>query len=225
MTNKISTIAFSLLFLFLSVAVSAQSGIKELKDEAFADQEVSAARFDHTAHSGRASCSRCHHVYEDGEKVPGEVSMGKKCSDCHKVGKGKLQLKYAYHTQCIGCHMERDKGPVLCSNCHESSTRRIDEEVYARSAERPAALFTHKSHVRSEKHKESTCSKCHHTYQKNKMLSSRILGQECSDCHLKEKRGYQKKLSLRNAYHQMCIDCHQQENSGPLACGECHKKY
>jgi len=224
MTNK--AFLLSLIILFLSViAVSAQSNIKELRDEAFEEHEVSAADFDHTAHSTRAGCSRCHHVYEGGKKVPGAMSVDKECSDCHKVDRGKLNLKYAYHTQCIGCHLERDSGPILCRNCHDSDMERIDEEIFKHSSQRPAALFTHEPHVESETLGENSCCKCHHMFQKSEMLCSRIIGQECSDCHLKEKKGDKDKKSLRNAYHDLCIGCHTEVGQGPLACGECHKKY
>ena len=226
MTNKVNPIGLSLLILLVSVvAVSAQSNIKELKDEAFEEHEVSAADFDHSAHSTRASCSRCHHVYEGGKKVPGAMSVGKECSDCHKVGSGKLKLKNAYHTQCIGCHQERDSGPVLCSDCHDSDMERIEEEVFADSNQRPAALFTHKPHVESEELGVNSCCQCHHMYQKSEMLCSRIVGQECSDCHLKDKEAGKNKRSLRNAYHELCIDCHKEVDQRPLSCGECQKKY
>ncbi|MFW6415254.1 MAG: cytochrome c3 family protein [Thermodesulfobacteriota bacterium] len=225
MKDKINITVICLLVLFCSVVlVNAQSNITELKDEAFEEHEVSAAKFDHSTHTSRASCSDCHHVYEDGEKVPGAMSVDKGCSDCHKVDKGKLKLKYAYHTQCIGCHIEEDKGPVLCVNCHDSDMGRINEEVFT-SPQRPAALFTHKPHIESDAIKGNTCCSCHHMFQKNKMLCSRIIGQECSDCHLKDIEGGEGKRSLRNAYHNLCIDCHQEAGEGPLACGECHKKY
>ncbi|GEM_PF-534039 len=225
MSNKINIFFISLLVVFCSaLVVKAQSNITELKDEAFEKHEVSAAKFKHSAHSTRASCSECHHVYEDGEKVPGAMSVGKECSDCHKVDKGKLKLKYAYHTQCIGCHLDKDNGPILCQNCHDSDMGRINEEVFS-SPQRPAALFTHKPHIESDEIEGYTCCKCHHMYQKNKMLCSRIIGQECSDCHLKDIEGAEGKRSLRNAYHNQCIGCHKEVNSGPLACGECHKKY
>ncbi|MCF8091953.1 MAG: cytochrome c family protein [Desulfotignum sp.] len=66
-------------------------------------------------------CSICHHVYEDGELMPGESSEDYYCSDCHSLTSApdnKMPLEAAYHNLCKNCHFDRGKGPVLCGECH-----------------------------------------------------------------------------------------------------------
>lgn len=66
-------------------------------------------------------CSICHHVYEDGELVPGESSEDYYCSDCHgtePAPDNRMPLEAAYHNLCRDCHFDRGKGPVLCGECH-----------------------------------------------------------------------------------------------------------
>lgn len=197
--------------------------IQKIKDEAFQKYRFPAAKFDHDKHARVIKCYRCHHVYEDGEHVPGKNSVGRECSACHKAGGGEVKLKYAYHTKCIGCHLESDKGPVMCKNCHNSKMHRIKEEAY-NTPERPYSLFDHELHVKSEVTNSDNCSVCHHMYKKTSMLSSQILGQECSSCHLKNIQGGKNRLPLRQSYHSQCLGCHKKINSGPLACGECHRE-
>ena len=95
-----------------------------VNDEAFRDQQRAPAVFPHDEHNFQAGiydCSVCHHVYEDGEKVPNVMSVGKECSDCHGL-KGSREntvpLRKAYHSQCIDCHSERGEGPLSCGECH-----------------------------------------------------------------------------------------------------------
>ena len=93
-------------------------------DEAFRDQQRPPAVFEHDGHNARAGiydCSVCHHVYEDGKKVRHVMSVGQECSDCHGLKESEengVPLREAYHTQCIGCHSDRGKGPLSCGECH-----------------------------------------------------------------------------------------------------------
>lgn len=66
-------------------------------------------------------CSACHHVYENGELVPGESSEDLYCSDCHSLKPAPdnpMPLEAAYHNLCRDCHFDRGTGPVLCGECH-----------------------------------------------------------------------------------------------------------
>jgi len=68
------------------------------------------------------SCKDCHHVYENGKNVLDESQLeegnqGIHCSACHGR-KSRLNLKEAYHHQCIGCHTKKKTGPRYCGECH-----------------------------------------------------------------------------------------------------------
>ncbi|BBD08174.1 acidic tetraheme cytochrome c3 TmcA [Desulfovibrio ferrophilus] len=109
-------------FVWLPTALS-QDDIVELKSDAFMKHTRPAAVFMHDAHNEKAGledCFRCHHLYEDGKLVPEEDSAGTACADCHALKKqgGQPGLMTAYHKQCKGCHVEQDKGPLACGQCH-----------------------------------------------------------------------------------------------------------
>ena len=109
-------------FPFMMPAYS-QEDITELADEAFGDRERPAAVFAHEEHNEKAEieeCNVCHHLYEDGNKVEDESSEGQGCADCHNVEEGHptRPLMKAYHDLCKQCHLDNDKGPITCGECH-----------------------------------------------------------------------------------------------------------
>ena len=75
--------------------------------------------FSHADHADMVDdgCTACHH-----HAPPG---VYQKCGACH--GKGlfetdklnMLNLKAAYHGQCIDCHVDWESGPTGCTECHE----------------------------------------------------------------------------------------------------------
>lgn len=95
--------------------------------------------FQHDAHNEKAAlekCDRCHHVYDEhGNRIEGESSEDKSCSECHagnagstnsdgssanSNGSNKLSIELAvkYHKLCRDCHLSEKKGPVVCGECH-----------------------------------------------------------------------------------------------------------
>lgn len=84
-----------------------------------------AAVFDHDSHNEAAQiddCAVCHHVWENGKRVPDESSEGTPCSDCHGViarPDNPMPLANALHTRCKSCHVKKRKGPLLCAECHK----------------------------------------------------------------------------------------------------------
>ena len=204
--------------------VMSQDTMTSIDQEAFSSNTQPPAVFvhnEHNAQAGLTDCGVCHHVYEDGQRVQGALSVGQECSSCHEPGDQSLRLKYAYHTLCISCHLDRDKGAVTCKECHPGpKTERIVEESF-RSPEREPSVFSHTTHVQTAG--LSNCTVCHHTMPRESSLSRTIIGQECSDCHLLEmNRG--SAPNLLDAHHQSCQPCHWERQQGPLACGECHVK-
>jgi hypothetical protein len=75
--------------------------------------------FSHAEHADMVDegCTACHH-----HAPPG---VYQKCGACHEKGLfeteklNRLNLKAAYHGQCIGCHVEWEAGPTGCTECHE----------------------------------------------------------------------------------------------------------
>ncbi|SFN00243.1 cytochrome c3 family protein [Thermodesulforhabdus norvegica] len=81
------------------------------------------------------ACADCHHVYENGQNVWKEGDPVQKCEECHTDAtvKGekklppeqqKLNLKLAFHNNCINCHRDlkkenpETKAPTTCKGCH-----------------------------------------------------------------------------------------------------------
>ncbi len=75
--------------------------------------------FSHAEHAEMADegCATCHHYTPPG--------VYKKCAACHEKRifeedkLNVLNLKAAYHRQCIECHVEWESGPTGCTECHE----------------------------------------------------------------------------------------------------------
>lgn len=98
-------------------------------------------RFDHAEHISMADgCEDCHHQHRamqvqtclechriDSSLFKKNVNTGelKPCGECHAVvnplgGRGRLELKAAYHQACFKCHKEEVAGkPEGCTDrCH-----------------------------------------------------------------------------------------------------------
>ena len=75
--------------------------------------------FSHADHADMVDdgCTACHH------HAPAGVYQ--KCGACHEKGlfeaekMNRINLKAAYHRQCIECHVEWESGPTGCTECHE----------------------------------------------------------------------------------------------------------
>ncbi|MFP3869518.1 MAG: cytochrome c3 family protein [Syntrophobacteria bacterium] len=125
-------------FLSLSGAADVPDVIT-LEDTLWSEHTKSPVTFFHKKHSEEYSiaCDECHHVYKDGENVWKEGDPVQKCHECHteptvtgerrlSEEQQKLNLKLAFHNNCMGCHRElkmqdREKYkdiPTMCSQCH-----------------------------------------------------------------------------------------------------------
>lgn len=109
----------------------AQEDMREINDPAFQSHQRPPALFNHDQHNEKASlydCSVCHHLYEKGKLLEGEMSVGQHCSECHGLkatDKNKVALMDAYHKQCISCHKEQKKGPITCGECHQRKPAKV----------------------------------------------------------------------------------------------------
>ena len=88
------------------------------------DDQYQPVRFMHTQHAANYvdNCAACHHYRPADESASETV----RCAACHQEAfkaeaQDRVGLKAAYHLQCMGCHQERDKGPVGCQCCHREN--------------------------------------------------------------------------------------------------------
>ena len=93
---------------------------------------------------------------------------------------------------------------------------------------RPSVHFAHDIH--SDILSDTGCGVCHHVVDQNTGKLVYREGEEltCKECHTARKSA--DKPGLREAYHGSCTTCHRRlvqtnsEKTGPITCGECHKK-
>ncbi len=86
----------------------------------------------------KVPCAECHHVYKDGKNVYKQGDHVDKCDKCHTEAtikeekklppdQQKLNLKLAYHNNCVPCHQKfkkenkESKVPTTCAQCHSGS--------------------------------------------------------------------------------------------------------
>ncbi len=75
---------------------------------------------DHNDLAGVEACDICHHDYSDLPVFNNDDYEEKDCAECH-IRNQKLKttsLMTVMHKSCKGCHMDMQKGPVLCGECH-----------------------------------------------------------------------------------------------------------
>jgi hypothetical protein len=110
--------------LLIFVSAYSQEDMVVVNDDAFTNLRRPPSVFRHDEHNEKAGieeCNKCHHVYNDeGKLVEDESSEDQHCSECHelKASGKKPALMNAFHTTCKGCHKEKNKGPVMCGECH-----------------------------------------------------------------------------------------------------------
>lgn len=96
----------------------------------------------------------------------------------------------------------------------------LKDDVF-KDRQRPAAVFVHEEH--NEKAEIEECNVCHHLYKDGRKIedeSSEDMG--CADCH-NVKKDFPTR-PLMKAYHDRCQGCHKEMKSGPITCGECHRR-
>jgi c(7)-type cytochrome triheme protein len=85
-----------------------------------------AVYFSHENHMDSYDCLDCHHDYKNGENVLDEDDLedgeSTGCASCH-TKEVSIDLKTAYHRQCMGCHrlvnkQEAATSPITCRDCH-----------------------------------------------------------------------------------------------------------
>jgi hypothetical protein len=111
----------------------------EIKSALWPNPTKTPTTFSHKKHQEeyKIACTECHHVYKDGKNVWKKGDPVQKCDVCHTEptiqgemklppDKKKLNLKIAFHTNCVQCHQDLRKKdpakyakiPVTCAQCH-----------------------------------------------------------------------------------------------------------
>ncbi|MEA4855351.1 MAG: acidic tetraheme cytochrome c3 TmcA [Solidesulfovibrio sp.] len=122
-TTPLALVALAAALLLAAPAMS-QQDMTTVPAEGLASKTRLPAVFPHDQHNEKAAiaeCTACHHGEKDGKRDPEADTAGIPCSDCHTAaGKpGRTPLMRAYHKQCMGCHLDKKKGPVSCGDCHK----------------------------------------------------------------------------------------------------------
>jgi len=124
MRQKIIFMGF-IVFIFTAViAFSNTDDLERLDNSAFEKPHRPGAVFvhdDHNEMAGVEDCAVCHHVYEGKNLVEVESSEDSLCSECHSpkaTQENSISMQVAYHKRCKTCHVEENKGPLLCGECH-----------------------------------------------------------------------------------------------------------
>jgi hypothetical protein len=96
----------------------------------------------------------------------------------------------------------------------------IDRSAYEKTTQ-AAVQFLHDNH--NDNAGIDECSICHHLYEDGALMEGESSeDMPCADCHSPKR--FNKGVTLTTAFHKNCKGCHLKEKTGPILCGECHKK-
>ena len=109
---------------------------------------------------------------------------------------------------------------LLTSAYSQEDMVTVDNSAFE-NARRTPSVFKHDVH--NQKAGIDECSQCHHVYVDGQLIEDESSeDQKCFDCHKIQPDG--RKPGLMKAFHLNCKGCHVKEKTGPVMCGECHKK-
>lgn len=116
-------LTFVVFFLLTFAAAYSQEDMTYVDNDVYENPQRVPSVFNHEQHNELAEiedCKECHHVYEEGRKLEDESSEDQRCSECHdyKASGNTPGLTKAYHSNCKGCHLQQNKGPIMCGECH-----------------------------------------------------------------------------------------------------------
>ena len=189
--------------------------------------------FSHKLHAQMSEmsngCQGCHHF-----NTTGPVLACRKCHEQSRIRENikKIDLKGAYHRQCMNCHRQWSH-TTDCNSCHLPKTKdvgiRIQEKVRKITGkEHPSTVlpnkrifetvynkgklvtFYHEDHIKlfniscNSCHRDENCIKCH-DYD-NKLTHSILENQKKQKVHF-----------TLDEHHKLCQSCHKQND-----CKKCH---
>lgn len=180
--------------------------------------------YDHKLHAGMpdTSCTACHH---HSIKSPFPA-----CISCHPISgtdaeTGLINLKGAFHRQCLNCHRELTSDSS-CTVCHavKSSDATVPPSPATKLPLTPIPHFNHSSTRFPLKayHQTVACIQCH-----RKAVNHHTIPTTCEACHTKWPPEFRHELTglklddIHTAFQ--CADCHNQDNmAANPTCEACH---
>lgn len=129
--KSFSALFFLCLLLLLTLTALVRADEEPLildNPDVFVKKKRPAVTFPHEVHMQMIDCLSCHHDYVKGQNMLDEDDMLEetdpaiRCASCH-AGNRVVNLKDAFHRQCLGCHRQMRKSgqataPELCGECH-----------------------------------------------------------------------------------------------------------
>ncbi|MBC7357904.1 MAG: cytochrome c3 family protein [Desulfacinum sp.] len=136
-------LALALIFAGTLIAVASDApDVITLNSSLWPEHTKGLVEFTHKKHAEEygIACADCHHKYENGQNVWKEGDPVQKCEECHNEptiqgekklppDQQKLNLKLAFHNNCIDCHKKLkkenkdSKAPVTCAQCHPKEAK------------------------------------------------------------------------------------------------------
>lgn len=186
--------------------------------------------FSHKLHSQMSDmhggCVNCHH-----HNTLEEILQ---CSSCHESTRSRedishVDLKGAYHRQCMGCHREWSH-TTGCNFCHTpkkdfvgKQKEQIKKKISGK--DHPIVLEPTKISYKTNAHKGKLVTFYHDDHTKKFGLSCNTChGQQgCTKCHdvNKQSSDQPRTVSTKKTFedqHRNCISCHTQNET----CSKCH---
>jgi c(7)-type cytochrome triheme protein len=163
------------------------------------------------------------------------------CTTCHQREGRSLDMDYAGHESCVGCHLNQfvdkelmDKSKTMCAICHAAKIPDMNK-FPTRFKEGWNMKFDHADHDNGAGRPPEGCASCHRSSGPGKTILSGFdshancytchtadskIGSSCSTCH--ELAPYNR--TLQSEYNFRYIFRH--DDHGPaqgVRCDECHK--
>ena len=126
------------------------------------------------------------------------------CASCHRRDGASLDLEYAGHDSCVGCHLNQftdvelvDKEKAMCAICHTAAPPEM-QKFPTRFSEGFNVKFDHGDHDNGKGRPPQGCASCHQSAGPGKSIPA----------------GFQA--------HANCYTCHTPD-SGIGSCSACHE--
>ncbi len=156
------------------------------------------------------------------------------CNSCHRREGKSLDMEFAAHESCIGCHLNQftSKEPTMCAICHDDLKAETPtmKAFPAKFNEGFNMKFDHADHDSGKGRPAQGCSSCHAPAGPGKTIPSGFQAHNtCYTCHTAESQ-----LSSCNVCHVIApynrtpqsryvfraVFTHGDHNS--VGCGDCH---
>lgn len=164
------------------------------------------------------------------------------CASCHQREGRSLDMDFAGHDSCIGCHLNQftdsalmDREKVMCSICHSDLQRNPPpmKTFPARFIEGFNMKFDHGDHDNGAGRPPAGCASCHQSAGAGKTIPSGFQAHNnCYTCHTAESKigscsvchqlaPYQRTPQSRYVFRAVFRHDDHSERQG-VSCGECH---